>query len=96
MRRAGREGFAFACGRPDAQNGGDNVDVGEEDQEECAKAMQECRADHNSHIGGDIRAGQRKEGGQLTAIVWNGVGFTEVHRYSWKNIDDCIQKTQAP
>ena len=35
---AGGEGFAPACGGADAQDGGDNACVGEEDQEEGTKA----------------------------------------------------------
>ena len=78
MGGAGGEGLASAQGGADAQDGGDNACIREEYQEECTKAMQECGTEQDSEVGRDIRAGQREKGGQLTAIVGDGMGLTEI------------------
>ena len=58
--------------------------------------MQEAGAEQNSKVGGDIRAGQREERGQLTAVVGDGLILTEVQAHSWKDVDERIQKSHAP
>lgn len=55
-----------------------------------------CGANQRSDVGGDIKAGQREEGQQLAAVVRGGMGLTEVQVHRGGDVNNCVQKTQAP
>ena len=96
MGGAGGEGFASACGGADAQNVEYNTNIGEEDWEEVSKRKEYSGEGQNTDIDGDIGTRQREEGGQLTGVVVDGLGLTEIQINSQKHSDDCIERSQAP
>ena len=93
MGGAGRESFAPAYGGADDQNVEYNTNIGEEDWEEVSKRKEYSGEGQNTDIDGDIGTRQREEGGQLTGVVVDGLGLTEVQVNSQKHNDDCIKKS---
>ena len=96
MGGAGGEGFASACGGADAQNVEYNTNIGEEEWEEVSKPEEYSGEGQDTDIDGDIGTRQREEGGQLTGVVVDGLGLTEIQINSQERNDDCIERGQAP
>ena len=78
MGRAGGEGLAPPGGGTDAQDGGDNAGIGEEDRDKGSQPMQQAGAKQDDDSDGDIGTGQGEKGRQLTGVVVNGLSPTEV------------------
>ena len=96
MGGAGRESFAPAYGGADDQNVEYNTNIGEEEWEEVSKPEEYSGEGQDTDIDGDIRARQGEEGGQLTGVVVDSLGLTEVQVNSQKHNDDCIKRGQTP
>ena len=58
--------------------------------------MQQSGTEQGNEVSRDIRAGQGEKRGHFTAVVRDDFGFTEDYVQSQEDVDECIQKAQAP